>query len=120
MGFPRRAQLTVWGIVTVFVGAVVTAAASLIARGEHDAVAEGQGRAARFVSGAEAALNRTLLGVDVLLAGTDALLRPATRPDGSLETPVANRLLLELTSRNLLVRDLVLLDGAGGVLAAAQ
>ena len=37
-------------------------------------------RAERFVSGAEAALNRTLLGVDVMLAGIETLLRPTARP----------------------------------------
>jgi signal transduction histidine kinase len=103
-----------------FVAAVAATAAGLISRGEYEAISESEGRAARFVSGAEAALNRTLLGVDVLLAGTDALLRPAMRLDGSLDATVANCLLLDLTSRNLLVRDVVLLDASGSVMAAAQ
>ncbi|HJV60523.1 MAG TPA: ATP-binding protein [Albitalea sp.] len=120
MGLPRRVQATLWGLVTLFVVAVVAAAANLIARGERDALAESEGRATRFVSGAEAALNRTMLGVDVLLAGTDSLLRPAIRSDGTLDAASANRLLLEMTGRNLLVRDVALLAPDGSVLAAAQ
>src|SRR2546423_8199933 len=116
---PRRVQFILWAVVALFVAAVAAAAANLIARGRHDAIAESEVRATRFVSGAEAALNRMLLGVDVLLAGSDSLLRPAMRPDGSLDAPIANRLLLEMTGRNLLVRDEAILAPDGTVLAAA-
>jgi signal transduction histidine kinase/ActR/RegA family two-component response regulator len=106
--------------VGLFVAATIAVTAGLVQRGERDAIAESEGKAQRFVSGAEAALNRTLLGVDVLLAGIDSLLRPAHRPDGSIDTPHANRLLLELTGRHLLVRDVAVLAEDGSVLAAAQ
>ncbi|WP_280153243.1 ATP-binding protein [Piscinibacter sp. XHJ-5] len=115
-----RVQAAIWGVVTLFVAATIAATASLVARGERDAVRESEAKAERFVSGAEAALNRTLLGVDVLLAGIDSLLRPAVRPDGSLNAPHANQLLLDLTSRHLLVRDVAVLADDGSVLAAAQ
>src|SRR5262245_44427041 len=109
MVLPRRVPLALWGIVALFVAATIAVTASLVERGERDALTESEGKAQRFVSGAEAALNRTLLGVDVLLAGIDSLLRPAQRPDGSIDGPHANRLLLELTGRNLLVRDVAVL-----------
>jgi len=120
MAFPRRTQVVIWGVVLLFVLAVVASAANLITRGEHDALTEAEGKAARFTSGAEAALNRMLLGVDVLLAGTDSLLRPALKPDGSLDSAHANRLLLEMAGRNLLVRDVAVVGEDGTVLAAAQ
>jgi signal transduction histidine kinase/ActR/RegA family two-component response regulator len=120
MGLSVRVQAAIWGVVTLFVAATVAATASLLTRGERDALAESEKRVERFVSGAEAALNRTLLGVDVLLAGVDALLRPTVRPDGTLNGPQANQLLLELTSRHLLVRDVAVLAEDGSVLAAAQ
>ncbi|HEX6703243.1 MAG TPA: ATP-binding protein [Albitalea sp.] len=120
MALPRRVQAAIWGVVSLFVAATVAAALSLSARSQHDAIAESEAKAQRFVSGAEAALNRTLLGVDVLLAGIDSLLRPAARPDGSLDASHASRLLLELTSRHLLVRDVAVLADDGSVLAAAQ
>ncbi|MBW8828851.1 MAG: response regulator [Burkholderiales bacterium] len=120
MALPRRARAVIWGVVLLFVGAVLAATANLFSRGEHDAIAESEGKATRFVSGAEAALNRMLLGVDVLLAGTDALLRPAMRAGETLDAALANRLLLEEAGRNLLVRDMALLGEDGAVLAAAQ
>ncbi|HEY0858047.1 MAG TPA: ATP-binding protein [Albitalea sp.] len=120
MALSRRVQAGIWGVATLFVVAVAAAASNLITRSESDAIADGEGRAARFVSGAEAALNRMMLSVDVLLAGTDSLLRPAVRGDGTLDAVLANRLLLEMTSRNLLVRDVAVLAPDGSVLAAAQ
>jgi signal transduction histidine kinase/ActR/RegA family two-component response regulator len=120
MALPRRTQAVIWGVVLLFVGAVLASAANLISRGEHDALADAETKATRFASGAEAALNRMLLGVDVLLAGTDSLLRPALKPDGSLDSPQANRLLLEMAGRNLLVRDVAVLAEDGSVLGAAQ
>ena len=117
---PRRVVAAVWSVVALFVAAVVVAAANFISHAQREVIAESEGRAARFVSGAESALNRMLLGVDVLVAGTDSLLRPAIRPDGSLDTDTANRLLLEMTGRNLLVRDIAVLAPDGSVLAAAQ
>ncbi len=120
MPLPRRVRFTIWGVVTLFVGATLAVAASLISRAETATLADSEGKAERFVSGAEAALNRTLLGVDVLLAGVDVLLRPAVRPNGSLDGALASRLLLEMTSRNLLVRDVAVLAIDGTVLGAAQ
>ncbi|HEV7915465.1 MAG TPA: ATP-binding protein [Albitalea sp.] len=120
MALSRKVQAAIWGAVTLFVVAAIAAAGTLIARSEADAISENEGKAVRFVSGAEAALNRTLLGVDVLLAGIDSMLRPAVRPDGSLNTAQANQLLLELISRHLLVRDIAVLADDGSVLAAAQ
>jgi signal transduction histidine kinase/ActR/RegA family two-component response regulator len=107
-------------VVALFVGAVVLAAWVLIERGRRDAIAENEARATRFVSGAEAALNRTLLGVDVLLAGMETYLKPATRSDGSIDSPAASQMLFDLNTRNLLVRDVALLADDGSVLAAAE
>ena len=115
-----RIRITIWGAVALFVAAVSAVAAALVAHGERVALAESESRAVRFVSGAEAAINRTFLGVDVMLAGLDALLRPALRPDGSLDAAIASRLLDELNGRNLLVRDVALLSEDGQPLAAAQ
>ena len=120
MPAPQRIRLAVWTVAALFVAAVVAAAAALTARGEREAVAESEGHAARFVSGAEAAINRTFLAVDVLLAGMNDLLRPAVRANGSLDTEIASRLLLEAEGRNLLVRDLAIVNADGDVLAASQ
>ncbi len=120
MALPRRVQVIIWGVVALFVAAVALAANGLIERGRRDAIAENEARAARFVSGAEATLNRTLLGVDVLLAGMETVLKPATRSDASIDGPAASQLLFDLSSRNLLVRDVAVLAEDGSVLAAAE
>ncbi len=117
---PRRIRLAVWSVAALFIASVIAAAIALTARGERDAIAESEGRAARFVSGAEAAINRTFLGVDVMLAGMNTLLRPAVRSDGSLDTDAASGLLREVEGRNLLMRDVAVVADGGQVLAAAQ
>ena len=116
----RRIRITIWGAVGLFAAAVLVAATSLVLRGEREAVAESKDSAVRFVSGAEAAINRTFLGVDVMLAGLGRLLQPTLHDDGSVDTANASRLLDDLNNRNLLVRDVALLAEDGRVLAAAQ
>ncbi|HUG22836.1 hybrid sensor histidine kinase/response regulator [Piscinibacter sp.] len=120
MALAHRVRATIWGVVGLFVAAVVASAAGLVSRAERDAIAKSEDRAAHVVSGAEAALNRTLLSIDVLLAGIGTMLRPASGNDGGLDAALASQLLLELTDRNLLTRDLAVLADDGAVLAAAQ
>jgi signal transduction histidine kinase/CheY-like chemotaxis protein len=120
MNPPRRVQWAIAGFVAVFVGAVLAAAATLVSSEERDALEEARQRAERFIAGAEASLNRTLLGVDVMLAGTETLLRPHRLPNGTYDVTGTQSQLRTTISQNLLVRDLVLLQGDGTVLAAAQ
>ena len=116
-GAPRiRSTLVIWGSVTALVVAAVGSATWLIQRTEHDALVETQERVARFASGAEAALNRTMIETDLLLADMGDLL---TR-DGVFEVDAAERVLRGEIKRNLEYRDLVILDGEGHVLAAAR
>ena len=114
---PRiRSALTIWGAVSALVVAAVGSAAWLIVRAEHDAILETEGRVARFVSGAEAALNRTMIEADLLLADMGDLLAPA----GAFEAGSAEHILRGEVKRNLEYRDLVVIDGDGRVLAAAR
>ena len=80
----RRLIAAIWGSVGAFVIAAAGTAAAVILRAERTAIGEAQARVTRFVSGAEAALNRTLIGVDLLLSEMGELLDPAVGPDGSL------------------------------------
>ena len=70
----------------------------------------------RFVSGAEAALNRTLIEVDLLLADMSDLVAPG----GTLDRGTAERILRGVVKRNLEFRDLAVIDVDGQVLAAAR
>jgi signal transduction histidine kinase/ActR/RegA family two-component response regulator len=111
-----RSTLVIWGAVTALVVVAAGSAAWLILRTEHDAIVETEGRVARFASGAEAALNRTMIETDLLLAAMSDLLAPG----GRFEVGPAENILRGEVKRNLEYRDLVIIDGDGRVLAAAR
>ena len=111
-----RLIAAIWGTVIALVIAVAGAAAWLIERTEREAIDETEVRVLRFVSGAEAALNRTLIEIDLLLADMGNLLAP----DGTLERSSAERMLRGVVKRNLSFRDVALIDADGKVLAAAR
>ena len=116
----KRLPIAIWSAVFAFVAATVGATMALISIGRHDALSESEGRVVRFASGAEAALNRTLIAADVLLADMHEVLQPATAADGGIEQTAAERLLLGIIRRNLLLRDIAVLDERGQVLASAR
>ena len=111
-----RLILAIWGAVTALVVATIAAATWLVLRAEHDAINETEARVVQFVSGAEAALNRTLIEIDLLLADMGDVIAP----DGTLERGRAERALRGIIKRNLEYRDLAVLDAQGHVLAAAR
>jgi signal transduction histidine kinase/ActR/RegA family two-component response regulator len=114
---PRiRSTLIIWGTVLALVVAAAGSATWLILRTEHDAILETEQRVERFVSGAEAALNRTMIETDLLLADISDLLTL----DGTFEVGRAEHMLRGEVRRNLEFRDVVVMDGDGHVLAAAR
>lgn len=115
-----RLPLAIWGVVAVFVAATAAAGLALELGVEREAIAEGEERAVRFVSGAEASLNRALIAADVLLADLAQALPSAETADGRVDGAAASGLLRGAVRQNLLYRDIVLLDDAGRVLAAAR
>jgi diguanylate cyclase (GGDEF)-like protein len=116
----KKTRLGVIGLAGVFLITLGLAAASLIWNARQTALTHSEAEAIRFVSGAEAALNRSLLGVDVLLASTDDLLGLSNSLADWIDTTTANRLLRVSTQQNLLVRLTVLLDAQGQVLASSN
>jgi hypothetical protein len=84
-----RQLLAIWGTVTALVVAVAGAALWLIERGERDAVDATEVRVQRFVSGAEAALNRTMIEIDLLLVDMGEI----SAPGGTFERGTAERTL---------------------------
>ena len=111
-----RTAVAIWATVAALVVAAAGSATWLVVRTERDARLETEERVARFVSGAEAALNRTMIEVDLLLADMGNLLAP----DGRFDADAAERALLSILKRNLEYRDLVIVDSDGKVLAAAR
>jgi signal transduction histidine kinase/ActR/RegA family two-component response regulator len=111
-----RQLLAIWGTVMALLVAVAGAAHWLIERGERDAVGATEVRVQRFVSGAEAALNRTMIEIDLLLVDMGEIIAPG----GTFERGTAERTLRGAVKRNLEFRDLAVIDAEGGVLAAAR
>ena len=128
----RRLSAVLWGAAALFIAAVGLTAATLLQTQHDEALANNQARLTRFVSGAEAAINRSFLGIDLLLAGLaeplgDTLATPpgasaaATRAGTPpAQAAAANQLLQQVVRQNLQLRDVLLLAPDGQVLAAGQ
>ena len=119
-GLQPRVRWIIVGVTAMFIAAVVSAAAVLVRTERGEALSQAQQRAERFIAGAEATLNRTLLSVDVMLAGTEAQLRSHRLSNGTYDATGMHQQLQATVGQNLLVRDLVLLLADGTVLATAQ
>ena len=115
-----RATIFVLGLVAVFLLALAIAAVSLIWNTRQSALEDSEAQVGRFVSGAEAALNRSLLGVDVLLASTDGLLSLSDVMASWIDPRSASRLLRGSLQANLTVRYIALIDAHGQVIASSE
>ena len=115
-----RIKLAVWGLVGAFLLILATAASYQIWNARKNVLAESHEQAVRFMAGAEASLNRSLLGVDVLLAGTDELLKLSDMVPEWVNTKTASQLLRSTARQNLMVRFVALLDSSGSVFASSE
>jgi diguanylate cyclase (GGDEF)-like protein len=116
----RQIKLTVWGLIACLIAVTFAAALSLVWSVRQSAIADGQAQATRFITGAEAALNRSLLAIDVLLAGTDELLGLSSLAPQWIDAKVASQLLRNAARQNLSVRFVALVNEGGGVLASSE
>ncbi|WP_395703335.1 ATP-binding protein [Aquabacterium sp.] len=115
-----RFHRILWASTAALSLAVAAAAVALVLFERDQALHEGEARALHFVTAAEAAINRSFVAVDVLLAGVGDVVADARRADGTLERSAIERQLVRLNQQTLGVRDLALLDEQGHVLAAAE
>ncbi len=115
-----RATVSVLALVGVFLLALTLASAALIWNARKGALAESEAQATRFVSGAEAALNRSLLGVDVLLASMNDLLGLSEMMPDWIDGKTASGLMHGAIQQNLMVRYVALVDPQGRVMASSD
>jgi diguanylate cyclase (GGDEF)-like protein len=122
MTMKKRLRVALWvsGLVGVFLLALTFTAATLIWNDRRTALADSEGQAMRFVSGAEAALNRTLLGVDVLLASIDELLGLSQLVADWIDPQITSRLMHGAVQQNLTVRFVALVNAQGRVVASSD
>ena len=117
---PSRINALVWAIVAAFL-LVLVLAAGVQAWSNRQAALEGrEEQVARFVSGAEVALNRSFLSVDLLLSGTDSMLGLSTSMADWIDASTGSQLLGFVTRGNLLVSMTALIDADGRVLASSE
>ncbi|HPH13884.1 MAG TPA: diguanylate cyclase, partial [Burkholderiaceae bacterium] len=117
---PAKVTISVVGLVALFLLTLVLAVTSLLHTTRKTALADSEAQAVRFVSGAETALNRSLLGVDVLLASMDGLLTLSSLMPEWIEGKSASKLMNGAVQQNLLVRHVSLLNEKGKVLASSD
>lgn len=115
-------RITVWvlGLAGAFLLSLALAAAGLVWSLKQAALNEAEAEAARFVSGAVVALNRSLLGVDVLLASQDEQLGLSLLVPDWIDAAAASRLLHGTVQQNLMVRHVALLDAQAHILASSD
>ena len=120
MTLDRYLPRLLWGTAVLLVAGVAVSAAVLLRTHEAEALAAGELRVGRLVASAEANLNRSLLGTDVLLAGlAEPLFEMGPAGDPQALAHFARRL-GQVLRQNLQLQELALLSPDGQVLSAAQ
>ena len=121
MRFPiSRVNASILGALAIFLGAIALTASGLIWQTRQTALQDNETRALRFTTGAVAALNRSFLGVDVLLASMDELLGLSQRGRNSINPKNANHLMSDAVQQSLIVRYVALVDAKAQVLASSK
>ena len=116
----NRVNATIGGAIATFLIAITLTATGMVWQTREAALQEGETRAVRVASGAVASLNRSLLGMDVLLASMDELLGLAGRAKSTVNPRAANQLLSDAVQQNLLVRYVALIDSQANVIASSR
>ena len=119
--FPiSRANASILAALAVFLSAICLTALGLIWQTRNAALQDHETQAVRFTSGAVAALNRSFLGVDVLLASMDELLGLSQRGRNVINPKTANQLMSDAVQQSLLVRYVALVDAQAQVIASSK
>lgn len=114
------ATLAIVALAALFLTALTLTAASLLRTGRQGALSESQAEVTRFVSSAEVAFNRSLLGVDILLTTIAGQLELSKRLATEIDPVPASRVMQSVVQANLLVQYVALLNAQGGVVASSE
>lgn len=117
-GFGRRTLM--WGGAALFVLLFLAGAGWLTQHGQQKARQDGIAALEHFVRGAEAVLNRNLLSADRMLASCVDWVAQAHSPATGIDRAALSHLLRAISNQRLFVRDLMVFDAQGRLLAAAQ
>ena len=117
---PSRVTVFIVVLTGVFVAMVILAASSLILNTRQDTLSSSESQTVRLTNGASMALNRNLLGIDILLAGLNEVLNLSESMVDWIDLPTASGSMTRYAQQNMLLRNLSLLDDQGQVLATSD
>jgi diguanylate cyclase (GGDEF)-like protein len=119
---PRRITAFVYGVAALFLAAVLAIAALTMWQTYEKAISDSESQAVRFVGTSEAALNRSLLAVDTLLAGMGQFLRNSSEDSiaADIAQPETAQLIETIVRQSLLVRYIAFVNPDGGVIASSD
>ncbi|MDQ0587816.1 bifunctional diguanylate cyclase/phosphodiesterase [Variovorax paradoxus] len=111
----------VYGVAALFLVAVLTIAGLMAWQTREKDIADSEAQAVRFVATSEAALNRSLLGVNTLLAGVGQSLRRSTQDSiaADIGQPETAQLIETSIRQNLLARYVAFLSPEGAVIGSS-
>jgi len=119
-GASQRIYRIVGSIVLVFLLAIAAAATSLIWQQRNRAIGDSASQASRFVTGAVAALNRSLVHIDVLLSSLDETQSLRMLQPDAIDRAATSQVMRTIVQRNLMLRRLALIDAQSRVLASSD
>lgn len=119
---PRRITVAIYGGAVVFLSAILGAVLLITTQMRDQVVVDTKSQATRFLSSSEASLNRSLLGVDLLLSSLGELLRTSSQATARADAsrPQVARLMQVSADQNLLIRYAAVLTPGGEVLASSD
>jgi diguanylate cyclase (GGDEF)-like protein len=120
--WPRLPRATTYavGLAGIFLFTLGLTAATLIWNTQQTVLKDSEAQAQRFVDGAVTALNRSLLEVDLMLAGIDSELGLSARTTRQINVEQTAHVLYTRTQQKLTVREIALLDEKSRVIAASN
>ncbi|MDY0106271.1 MAG: EAL domain-containing protein [Giesbergeria sp.] len=117
---PSRIKALVWTLVAFFLLVLVSAAGMLAWTSRQAALESREEQVSRFVAGAEVALNRSFLSVDLLLSGMDSMLGLSASMVDWIDVNTTSQLLGFVTRSNMLVSLTALIDADGSLIASSE
>ena len=109
----------VWMATGAMLLVIVGATSFLVAQGRSNAMREGDDRLRGLVAVAEAEINRSLVSVDMTLAGLPKVLSAAATTAGGFDVEAAHVLLTELQDRQIALDNITLVDESGQTITSS-
>lgn len=107
-------------VVLAFLLAIGVTASALIWQLRETAIADRSLQASRFVTGAVAAINRSLVDIDVLLASLEETQNMGMLQPDAIDRDAISQVMHTIVRRNLMLRRLALVDAQSQVLATSD